>query len=92
MVFLWANAGAARGTAVPRAAASLDQVVAAQGDSGHTRCSHIKTRMFIEAAMFQFGAPPPMKMAGVATIDSLLKSIVGFSKGYKCPRLLPGAQ
>ncbi len=26
-------------------------------------------------------SPPQMKMAGVATIDSLLKSIVGFSKG-----------
>jgi len=26
-----------------RAATSLDSEVAAQGDSGHTRCSHIKT-------------------------------------------------
>ncbi len=30
-----------------------------------------------------FRSTSQMKMAGVATIDSLLKSIVGFSKGHK---------
>jgi hypothetical protein len=36
--------------------------------------------------MFQFGAPPPMKTAGVATIDSPLKSIVGFQKPTNAQR------
>jgi hypothetical protein len=30
--------------------------------------------------MLQFSAPPPMKMEGVATIDSIPESIVGFQK------------
>jgi hypothetical protein len=38
------NVGADRGTAVPPAATSMKQEVAAQGDSGHTRCSHIPPR------------------------------------------------
>jgi len=38
------SVGADRGTAVPRAATSSDQEVAAQ-----ERCSHIKTRIFLGA-------------------------------------------
>ncbi len=40
----------------------------------------------------QFRSQVWMKMALVATIDSIPESIVGFSKGLKGPRLLPRAQ
>jgi hypothetical protein len=48
--------------------------------------------VFTKVALAPFAAPPPMKLARVATIDSLPKSVVGFSKGHKRPRLLPKVQ
>jgi hypothetical protein len=69
-----------------RAATSLDQVVAAQGDSGHTRCSHVKTRIFIEVPHDLLRSPRPTKMAGAATMNSYSEFIVGFSYVVKSPR------
>ncbi len=53
----------------------------------------IRTVFSEQVYVHQFeGESLPMKMAEVATIDLLLKSIVGFSKRHKCPRLPSNAQ